>query len=218
MFRLLAALPLIPLALCAVTIALAWFAERRDAPASGRVSWVRVFAGAQLLIVVAATINVLAWASTAEAADVAPAGPTPVIVPWGEWTIAIVNSLVLPILLPLLGALAAWILAKLVTLFPWLNGRLQAEQVERLLTNALDYGVNAVTEAAKGKTLTVSTGRAVLDLAVRYAVENGSSRIVKAAGGPEGVATKMFRKMDLEPNATVREVLGPILRNLPPVP
>jgi hypothetical protein len=47
-------------------------------------------------------------------------------------------------------------------------------RVELLLNNAVGYGLNAVQNAVKDKTLTVEVGNEVLAKALQYAVEKGS--------------------------------------------
>jgi hypothetical protein len=148
------------------------------------------------------------------AVDVAPAGATPVVVPWGEWTVAIVNSVVMPILLPLVAMLAAWIFAKLAALAPWLANIVTQKRIEDALTRCLDYGVNAVRGAAKDKKLEVDTGRAVLNAAIEYAAREVPPRVLAAAGDLPGFATKAFRKMYLDEAATAENVLRPIVAGI----
>jgi hypothetical protein len=76
------------------------------------------------------------------------------------------------------------------------NGR-----VELLLNNAINYGLNAVAGAAKGKTLDVNVGNKVLAEALQYAIDNAPKWLLTWAGGPEGLAKKIWGRLDLDPAA-----------------
>lgn len=76
------------------------------------------------------------------------------------------------------------------------NGR-----VELLLNNAIGYGYNAVAGAAKGKTLDVNVGNKVLAEALQYAIDNAPKWLLTWAGGPEGLAKKIWGRLDLDPAA-----------------
>jgi hypothetical protein len=77
---------------------------------------------------------------------------------------------------------------------------------EKLIRNAVDYAVNAVEGAAKGKTLNVSVGSEVLAQAVQYAIEQGAPWLVKTLGGPDGIKLKVFRALHLEEAATLDKI------------
>ena len=102
---------------------------------------------------------------------------------------------------------AAWLLASaamialrklpsnLVALFG--NAR-----VELLLSNAIGYGLNAVADAAKGKTLTVDVGNQVRAKALQYAIDNAPGWLQSWAGGPEGLAKKIWARLNLGDGAS----------------
>ena len=148
------------------------------------------------------------------AADVAPAGATPVIIPWGEWTVAIVNSFVVPLAQVVLPVLAAWMATEIARRFSWATSIATQDRIEKMLTSILDYGVNSIEGAVKGKTLDAATGRAVLDVAARRAKDAADPAVVKAAGDLEEVVRRAFRKMDLGPDASAENVLEPVLAGL----
>lgn len=77
---------------------------------------------------------------------------------------------------------------------------------ETLIRNAVDYAVNATEGAAKGKTLSVPVGSAVLAQAVQYALDQGAPWLVKTLGGPDGIRDKVFRSLHLDEAASAAKV------------
>jgi hypothetical protein len=77
---------------------------------------------------------------------------------------------------------------------------------ERLIRNAVDYGLNAVEGAAKGKTLSVNVGSQVLAEAANYAMREGAPWLVKRLGGPEGIRQKVFRALELSEQASAEKL------------
>ena len=78
---------------------------------------------------------------------------------------------------------------------------LQNMRVELALKNALAYGYNAVKDAEAGKPLNVDLGSKVANQALQYFVDNVPAAILKAAGGPENAAKKLWGRMTLDPSA-----------------
>lgn len=75
-------------------------------------------------------------------------------------------------------------------------------RVELLLQNAIGYGLNAVAGAVKGKTLEVNVGNQVLAQALQYAVDHAPGWLQSWAGGPEGLAKKIWARLDLGEGAS----------------
>lgn len=75
-------------------------------------------------------------------------------------------------------------------------------RVELLLQNAINYGLNAVEGAVKGKTLEVNVGNEVLAKALQYAVDNAPVWLQSWAGGPEGLAKKIWGRLNLKDEAS----------------
>ncbi|MGE7418761.1 hypothetical protein [Methylobacterium tarhaniae] len=139
------------------------------------------------------------------AAEVTTVGGTAAIVPWGEWVIAIAQT-VLYALLPILVALLGDAIRKVA---PWAMLFLTQARLQQMVTAVTDYALNAVEGAAKGKTLSVPVGSAVIAAGVQYAIENVPARVIAAAGGPEGIARLIFRQLHLEDKAGEANVLAP---------
>lgn len=75
-------------------------------------------------------------------------------------------------------------------------------RVELLLRNAINYGINAVAGAVKDKTLEVRVGNEVLAKALQYAVDNAPAWLQQWAGGPEGLAKKIWGRLNLGEGAS----------------
>ena len=88
--------------------------------------------------------------------------------------------------------------------------------MQRMVQNAIDYATNAVDGAVKGQQLTIPVGSAVIAQATQRVLDQAPSWLLKAAGGPKGVAEKVFRVLHLEPGSTAATVLAPVLAALPP--
>lgn len=121
-------------------------------------------------------------------------------IPVGDWI-----SAAIPYILALVGGLVTWGLrqlpASVVTLLNNLAAVFGNGRVELLITNAIGVGLNSVANAEKGKTLDVATGVKVLDQALQYAVDNAPAWLLAWAGGPDGLAKKIWGRLDLEPAA-----------------
>ncbi|WP_315804023.1 hypothetical protein [Bradyrhizobium sp. SZCCHNS3002] len=126
------------------------------------------------------------------------AGDGAVTIPYGQWV-----SDWMPLIGASLAALVTWGLRQLPANVVALFGN---ARVELLINNAIGYGLNAVKDAAKGKTLSVDVGNKVLAEALQYAVENAPAWLLSWAGGPEGLAKKIFGRLDLEPAADASAV------------
>lgn len=75
-------------------------------------------------------------------------------------------------------------------------------RADQLFQKAIDYGLNAVAGAAKGKVLTVDVGNAVLAEAAQYVLDNAPGWLVKWLGGPEQIVKKLFARLNLAPEST----------------
>lgn len=121
------------------------------------------------------------------------AADSTVSIPYGQWI-----SDWVPLISASLAALVTWGLRQLPGNIVAIFGN---ARVELLINNAIGYGLNAVKDAAKGKTLSVDVGNKVLAEAMQYAVENAPGWLLSWAGGPEGLAKKIFGRLDLDPAA-----------------
>lgn len=81
--------------------------------------------------------------------------------------------------------------------------------VERLVRNASAYAVNTVAGAVHGRSLTIPLGSAVIARAVQRALDQGPAWLIAAAGGPQGLAEKVFRSLPLEEAASIANTLTP---------
>lgn len=119
-----------------------------------------------------------------------------VSIPWGDYLAASASTLV---------TLAASALAAALAMLPAsINSMIKTWRVEQLLQNAIAYGINTVAGAAKGQTMSVPVANKVLEQALEYAIENGSSSIIKWMGGEGAVERKIVARLDLEKDGSIR--------------
>lgn len=130
-----------------------------------------------------------------------------VVLPWGDAVVALAQTAT-SVLLPLAIAAATAAVARIAG--P-LRVLVTATLVERLVRNVADYAVNAVAGAARGRTLDITVGSAVIAGAVRRGVDQAPGWLITAAGGPEGLAGKVFRSLPLDPEATATNTLVPAM-------
>lgn len=138
---------------------------------------------------------------TALAADAA------VILPWGDWLVALAQTLQ-AVLTPMLIALVTGLIARFAPLLSYVVSR---GVVEGMVARVTDYALNAVAGAAKGRVLTVPVGSAVIAAAVQRAADQVPGFVIRAAGGLPGLAERVFRRLDLEEGATAANTLAPAL-------
>ncbi|MGW9822543.1 hypothetical protein ACUXK4_005139 [Methylorubrum extorquens] len=148
-------------------------------------------------------------ASAALAAEVATVGDKAVTLPWGDWLVALAVSLREPILTILLPIIAAYVIQAIRKVYPWAALFLSQRRVEMMLEAAVGFGLNAVNGAAKGKTLSVNVAVPVIAKGTQYVIDTAPAAVIKAAGGADGIAARIFRKLDLDDHASEAAVLVP---------
>lgn len=157
---------------------------------------------------------VVVWGSSAFAAEVREVGDTAVIVPWGDYLVATAQmavQIMLPVILPIVAGYAIQAIRRV---YPWAALFLTQARLEQMAVALSEYGLNAVSGAAKGKTLSVSVGSSVVAAGLNRALETVPQAVIDKAGGPEGVAKLIFRKLNLEEAASEATVLIPALNKL----
>jgi hypothetical protein len=150
---------------------------------------------------VAALALACAFSSHAFAAEAV----TTVAIPWGDYVVSAGQTLT-AILLPVLVGL---IMRAVYQVAPWARLVLTQARIEQMTKAVTDYALNAVEGAAKGQTLTIPLGSAVIAKGVQRAIDAAPARVVAAAGGPEGVAELIFRALKLEDGANAANTLAP---------
>ncbi len=137
----------------------------------------------------------------------AQAAATDVVVQWGDAVVSgaqAATTVLLPLAVTAAGAAAARIAGPLRFL-------VTTTLVERLVRNASDYALNAVAGAVRGRSLTIPLGSAVIARAVQRALDQAPAWLIDAAGGPTGLAEKIFRGLTLEEAANAGNTLTPAL-------
>lgn len=133
--------------------------------------------------------------ATAALAQAAPASDTLVHIPIGDWI-----GQGASILLTLAGAVLAFALAKLPAS---IVAMIKTAQVDQLLLKAIDYGINAVAGAEKGKTLDIDVGNAVLEKALQYVIDHAPAWLIQWMGGDAMVREKLVARLPLAKGAAV---------------
>ncbi|MCP1535487.1 hypothetical protein [Methylorubrum extorquens] len=164
---------------------------------------------ARLGLAVSAFGVFVAMTGASIAAELGTIGDKAVILPWGDWLDALAVSLREPILTILLPIIAAYIIQAIRKVYPWAALFLSQRRVEMMLEAAVDFGLNAVNGAAKGKTLSVNVAVPVIAKGTQYVIDTAPPAVIKAAGGADGIAARIFRKLDLDDHASEAAMLVP---------
>ena len=133
-----------------------------------------------------------------------------VAIPWGDWLVGLLQP-VSAVLVPLA---AAAVTAGIARVAPWAGSVLTRDRVEAAIRAGAEYGQNAVAGAARGRTVSVDLGSAVVAAGARHVLAHAPAHVVRNAGGAEGVAARIFRALPLDPQASVANVLAPALTEL----
>jgi hypothetical protein len=141
------------------------------------------------------------------AAAALPAGAA---VPWGDWLTALLQP-VSAVLVPLA---AAALTAGIARVAPWAASVMTRDRVEAAIRAGAEFGQNAVAGAARGRTVSVDLGSAVVATGARHVLATAPAHVVRTAGGAEGIAARIFRALPLDPQASVANVLAPALMRL----
>lgn len=124
--------------------------------------------------------------------------------PWIEMVREILLTVVIP-------AVAAYVIAALRRTYPMAALFLTQRRVEQLGNAATEFAINAIPGAVKEAKLSVNVGSAVIAKAVQYGIDAAPAKAMEAAGGPEGLAKIVFRKLNLEDKADEANTLLPAI-------
>lgn len=117
-------------------------------------------------------------------------------VPWGQWVADILGFVA-----TLIAALIAFALRHL----PGNANKIIVQlRVDKLLERALTYGINATSNAVKGKTLDLHTGNQVVQMAIEYAVKHAPQLANEI--GLARLKEKILARIDLD---DVAEIAAP---------
>lgn len=130
--------------------------------------------------------------------------------PWGDWIV----SALAPVTAALVPVAAAAVTAGVAKVAPWATSILTRQRIESAIRAGVEYGQNAVAGAVRGRHVSADLGAAVVAAGTKHVVATSPARVVRKAGGVQGVATRIFRALPLEEQASVETVLMPALRLL----
>lgn len=135
---------------------------------------------------------------------------TAVTIPWGDWIASALAPLSAAVV-PVAAAVAAAGVAKVA---PWASSILTRQWIESAIRAGADYGQNAVAGAVRGRSVSVDLGPAVVAAGTKHVIATSPARVVRKAGGVEGVAARIFRALPLDEKASTETVLTPALHLL----
>ncbi|MEH3066327.1 MAG: hypothetical protein PGN33_27575 [Methylobacterium radiotolerans] len=161
---------------------------------------------------VALAVTGLPLAALAAPAGGAAPAVTPVagLLPWGDW----LSGLLQPVTAALVPLAAAAVTAGIARVAPWAASVLTRDRIEAAIRAGAEFGQNAVAGAARGRTVSADLGAAVVAAGARHVLATAPAHVVRKAGGPEGVAARIFRALPLDPQASADNVLAPALAQL----
>ncbi|TXN79294.1 hypothetical protein [Methylobacterium sp. WL8] len=151
----------------------------------------------------------LACASTVALAQTA-APVTTVEIPYGSW-IATYGATFATWAVTALAGIASAAIAKL---WPIAASVLTQQRLQQAGTALAEYGINAIAGSTKDGKVTINLGSAAVAAAVQRGIDVLPSRVMKSAGGPEGLAAVVFRSMPLEEGASKSNVLDPAIQTI----
>lgn len=123
--------------------------------------------------------------------------PENVVLPWGEWVVAFVNS-VLPAVLLLLSSVSTWVVTFYVP--SWLRqlaGSRAQQRVNEVLFQAANSAAAQIKGAAVGKKLTIPVANQVLRRIGQYAVDQAPDLMKSVTGGdPQSLIKMILARME----------------------
>ncbi|WP_051045087.1 hypothetical protein, partial [Methylobacterium sp. B1] len=122
----------------------------------------------------------LSLAALAEPA--AARSATDLAIPWGDWLVGLLQ----PVTAALVPLAAAAVTAGIARVAPWAASVLTRDRIEAAIRAGAEFGQNAVAGAARGRTVGVDVGAAVVAAGARHVLATAPAHVVRKAGGPEG--------------------------------
>jgi len=119
-----------------------------------------------------------------------------VSIPYGDWIVALANTLIM-----VLTAAVAWAFRQLPANVVAILVTIRAEQV---VGKAIEYGINAVAGAVKGKSLDVPIANQVIREALDYVVKQAPAWLVSWVGGEEGLRRMIVARLAIAEDAGVK--------------
>lgn len=116
--------------------------------------------------------------------------------PWGDW----LAGLLQPVTAALVPLAAAAVTAGIARVAPWAASVLTRDRIEAAIRAGAEFGQNAVAGGHHR--------------GARHVLATAPAHVVRKAGGPAGVAARIFRTLPLDPEASAANVLAPALAQL----
>lgn len=133
-----------------------------------------------------------------------------IVIPWGQWLVDYGPQIAI-FFATWLAGIVSWALAKWA---PWATSVLTQQRVEQAAQALAQYGVKAVADSTRDGKVTINAGPAVIQAAVQRGVNVLPGKVVDAMIKGGGMASIIFRVLDLEESADERKVLQPAIATL----
>lgn len=133
-------------------------------------------------------------------ASAALAQTTAVQVPVGNWTVA-----TLAFIRDSIPAIVAGVVAWGFRFLPeQIVAILKGMRVEQIISRGIDYGINAVVGAVRGKTLSVDVANEVIAEALQYILDRIPGALLSWIGGPDKLKGMIAARLNVEPDAALK--------------
>lgn len=131
-------------------------------------------------------------------------------IPWGQWLVDYGPQIAI-LFATWIAGIVSWALAKWA---PWASSVLTQQRVEQAAQALAQYGVKAVANSTKDGKVVINAGPAVIQAAVQRGVNVLPGKVVNAMIKGGGMASIIFRVLDLEESADETKVLQPAITSL----
>lgn len=133
-----------------------------------------------------------------------------IVLPWGQW-IADYGPQIAIFFATWISGVITWALGKWA---PWSTSVLTQQRIEQAAQALAQYGAKAVANSTRDGKVTINAGPAVIQTAVQRGVNVLPARLLKAIEKGGGLASIVFRVLDLEDGASEQNVLKPAIASL----
>lgn len=97
-----------------------------------------------------------------------------------------------------------------------ISGILLSMRADQVVQKAIDYAINMVKDATKGKALTADVHNEVLAQALQYVLDHAPGWLQSWMGGPDAIAQKIVARLNLAPDA-VPDVSAAVAASTPSI-
>lgn len=137
---------------------------------------------------------------TAAGQDATPVADQQIVLPIGEWI-----GFGIDVILSGLAIIVTWLFRQIPG---QIGALLMTARADQALTKAVEYGLNAVKDAAASRELKIHTANQVALVAYKYFNEHGNALIIQFAGTRQQIIEKIWARLKVEPAAEIKASTG----------